>query len=205
MQVFPTFVPGQWSYGFPVKKSPSYNTVTQTPASKRGQLKIALQTYPIWKFDYIIPYLKGGALLANSPWQQLIGFFGGEAGAGGDWLFNDLRDNSVTNQVVGISDGTTTIFPMVRTLPNGLLDLIQNFNGAPIIKDNGTVVSGGLYSIDTYGNLTFTTAPLAGHTITWTGSFYFMCHFLEDTLQDLQENMQNLWEIQSLKFESVLR
>jgi len=59
------------------------------------------------------------------------------------------------------------------------------------------------YSIPN-GVVTFRIAPPAGAQLTWTGSFWFRCRFDEEQLQDLRQQLYQIWELQSLKFRSVI-
>ena len=72
---------------------------------------------------------------------------------------------------------------------------------APVIKDNGSVVSSANYSISN-GLVTFATAPTSGAALTWTGMFGFLCRFEDDSV-DFDQFMSNLWQVESLKFRSV--
>lgn len=54
------------------------------------------------------------------------------------------------------------------------------------------------------GIVTFRAAPAMGAALTWTGSFYYRCHFDEDQLSDLQLGLYQIWELSSLKFRSVI-
>jgi hypothetical protein len=140
--VFPAFAPPHWNWKYPVKKTPSYNTTTQTPTSGRGQLRIANQVLPIWKFSYDISYIKGDAQAgSDSAWQTLVGFIMGQQGAAGDWLFSDPYDNNFPNtaaQTFAYGDGVTTAFQLYRQIGNGN-DIVQNINGAPSIYVGGVL------------------------------------------------------------------
>lgn len=50
--------------------------------------------------------------------------------------------------------------------------------------------------------VTFTPAPSAGATITWTGNFFYRVRFKKDSA-DFNEFMFNLWELKTLELESV--
>jgi hypothetical protein len=126
---------GNWAW--PVKKVPSFKTIIQTPASNRGEVRLALAQYPIWKFEYDFSYLKGDYQTAGAM-QNLIGFYGNVQGCAQDWLFSDPYDNAVlvgAPAVFGYGDGVTTQFQLLRTVA-GMSDLIQNLNGNPVVYVN---------------------------------------------------------------------
>ena len=283
--------------GLPIKQTPVLNTITQTPASGRGEIRIPTYEFPRYDFSLDVTYLTGDAqgtyqgqvIAGGTQWQQLINFYLAVQGAANNWYFLHPYDNSVgtytiagsaskafvvgetliqtstlvtanfvnlTGSIFTISgysgstvpDNTHTwvgqtskaiwtpsglpvlassmafataaggagqAYSMIRTyITGGAQDLIQNFVGTletygPLIYDNGSLVtntSGTNYTIDEYGTITFTGyTPTVGHTLSWAGQFYYLCHFLEDSWGDLQEDMYQLWTIEGLRFRSVLQ
>ena len=201
--------PPNISFTWPIKQSPMGKTITQTPASGRGELRIPLYQFPRWDFTWDLGYIKGDATQVNSAWQQLLNFFIAVQFGAADWLFlhpfdNTTNPNTSPYQVIATGDGATKKFTMYRSLiAGGAQDLIQNFVAAPNIYINN-VLQGSGYSIDQYGTLTFVTAPTTGLAIAWSGQFYYRCHFLDDVWGDLDEFLYQVSEMKSLKFRSVL-
>lgn len=203
--VFPSFQAPNWNYTWPIKQTPVFNTIIQTPATKRGELRISTTQFPLWNFIFDISYLKGDAQGSATAWQTLVDFYMRVQGAASDWLFLHPYDHQVTAQPIGTGDATTTEFTMYRTLiSGGAQDLIQNFVSAPEIFLNGVLQSGSSYTIDQFGTITFNTAPGAGVVITWTGQFYYRCRFMDDQWGSLQEDLFQIWSNHELKFISVL-
>lgn len=203
--VFPAFTFGQWDYQFPIKQTPLFKTITQTPASGRGELRIPLMQFPRWDFVFDISFLMGDATTDNSAWQQFTNFYMAVFGAASDWLFTHPFDNTVTDQVIGTGDGITTEFTMFRTLvTSGAEDLIQNFQAPPSIYLSGVLQDSDTYDINQYGTLTFNTAPDEGVTISWTGAFYYLCHFMTDSFDSLQLELKAIWSNHEVKFRSIL-
>jgi hypothetical protein len=160
--------------------------------------------YPVWDFSFDIPYLSGRMDDPASGIAQLMGLAFSCKGRAGTFLFQDPKDNTVTAFQFGTGDGSSKVFQLTRPIDaNGEVDIVQNLNGSPSLYDNGTLLTGG-YSIDSKGLVTFGTAPLAGHPLTWTGSYYFRLRFKEDTLADLKEFYADAWAVSSLGFESVI-
>lgn len=199
-----------WNYGLPLKATPRFKTLVQTPTSNRGQVRISLTPWPIWDFELQLPGIFGDPQTFNAGYQQIIGFYGQMAGAANDWLFDFPGNDTVPStspQVIATGDGVTTIFAISHAI-GGMLELIQNFKaGSPSIYLGGVLQTSG-YAIDAYGNLYFNSAPAGGVQIAWSGSWYTRCRFLDDALQDLQlirgNGATSLWQLRSLKFESVL-
>ena len=69
MSVFPTLT----GMSFTVNKGPSWNTLTKKAASGR-QVRVSLQSSPIWKFKLAFEYLRDRAA-ATSDVQNLWAFF----------------------------------------------------------------------------------------------------------------------------------
>lgn len=203
---------GSWT--FPIKRTPKYATIKQTPASLRGQLALSLSPYPVWSYAISLGYLKGNIADATRALGQLIGFFTAVQGSSGLFLFADPFDSTASNVVFGTGDGSTTSYPLKRQFAAGAnnpgyygWDLIQNLNGTPTIYVSGTPTTPA--SISSTGTVTFSVAPAANASLTWSGSFYYLCRFTDDTWQDLQatqtfDGTNLLWDLKEISFESVL-
>lgn len=194
------------NYGWPIKQTPMFNTITQPSVSGRGELRIPTMTYPRWDFVLDVTYLPGDGTGDNSDWQTLMNFLMGVQGASSTWSFLHPYQNTADGQLIGVGDGTTTTFPMTWSLfPGGALELIQNFVSSPSIYVNGVLQTVSTdYTIDQWGNCNFVTAPTSGYGVVWSGQFYYLCHFLEDTWQEIQENWYQSWTIDQFKFRSVI-
>lgn len=201
--LFPMPIAPQGAWTWPIKKTPSYKTIVQTPANNRGENRISLTPYPIWFFELDFSYLKGDMQQPASALQNLVGFFGLVQGQASDWLYEDPFDNDVNNAQFGVGDGVTTVFQLTRSV--GLLtDIVQNVASIPQIFNNGAPVASSAYTISSTGLVTFTVAPAAGALLTWTGDFWFRCRFLDDEWKDLQEFLFRIWEHKSVRFKSVI-
>ena len=58
----------------------------------------------------------------------------------------------------------------------------------------GVVVGSGNYSIGSTGLITFVTAPANGAALTWSGSFYYRCRFVDDEAR-FDRFLDDLWQI----------
>jgi hypothetical protein len=195
--------PPQGNWTFPIKKTPSFKTIVQTPANNRGENRISLTPYPIWFFELDFSYLKGDMQVPASALQNLVGFMGLVQGQANDWLYEDPFDNAVKNATFGVGDGSTTTFQLTRSV--GLLtDIVQNLVGIPQIFAAGAPVASSAYTVSSTGVVQFTSAPVAGAVLTWTGNFWFRCRFLDDEWKDLSEFMYQIWEHKSVRFKSLI-
>lgn len=183
---------------FPVRKTPMFNTLMQESASGREN-RIALFSYPKWKFQLHYSVLRsgivhpGGATYAEL--QQLIDFFLARLGDQDSFLFDDKTDDAVTDFQFGTGDGVTTAFQLLRSINTaGFLEPVMNVNVLTNIKKNGVAQTNPTdYGINTTGLVTFTSAPAAAATLTWTGSYYYRARFMQST-QDFEQFMRYLWQ-----------
>lgn len=172
--------------------------------------RMAFMRWPRVSWRLTFSLLRDDASVAVSEFRQLVGMFNDLQGRAGSFLYSDPLFNSVTDMAFGTGDGFTTQFQLnatyqANTSSPGTAEIIQNLNGSITnIKDNGSIVSSALYSVDANGLVTFTTAPVLGDALTWSGAFYYQCAFDDDSL-DFSEFVGNWWELGALNFTSVLR
>ena len=203
-----------WQY----TKTPKFNNIVQTPQSGRHPAVATLQQGTLFDFDLSFSYLKQNGVTTSNDVQYIQEFY--EAMGGGFGLFvfnpatNNLENTTVTNDYTqlqngyfGQGDGSTTTFPLWRStnvFGNGQVNLLERIQVVTAITGvyiNGVATSA--YSISQCpATITFTTAPTSGANLAWGGNYAYLCQFAEDTL-DIEEFMYQLWELKSLKLESV--
>lgn len=193
--VFPTMA----GLGWDVKKTPIWRTKVSSAVSGK-EARLSYMTYPLYRFELHYNVLRQAA--ATDELAQIVGLFNQMRGMWDTFLYTDPTDNTVTNASpaqFGVGDGTTTVFQLTRPY-GGFTEPVQNLNGAPTILDNGSAA--GAHTVGSTGIVTFTTAPLSGHTLTWHGSFYYRCRFLQDE-SEFNNFSFELHELQQLQFQSV--
>jgi uncharacterized protein (TIGR02217 family) len=185
-----------------LKKSPVFNTVRQKTAAGITSA-FALMPFPCWSFEFSLDHIQGNEAVASSVVAQFLGTFMATCGGATQFLFSDPQSNSVVNAQFGIGDGSTTAFQLSRNI-NGAVDVIQNVNGAATIYVSGVHNTG--CSVSSTGVVTFSNAPANGAVLTWTGYFFYLCRFDEDTVDAVREFTINsgidTWSIQGIKFQS---
>jgi uncharacterized protein (TIGR02217 family) len=203
----PPILPSFRFFSYPAKRTPMWSTMHQMSVSGMDN-PIPLWTFNKWSYELIIELLNSGSTAFQNAlaieWQALNAFYNQVNGSFGVFQFNDPDDNSVTNQLFGVGDGTTTAFPLTRTM-TGAGGFTWNEPvfapvGTPVVKVNGTPTV--LFTLGTQGLITFNSAPAAAASLTWTGTFNWLCRFDEDTLE-FSKFMNNLWECKSLKFTTI--
>lgn len=197
-EVFPQLIGLEW----PVSKTPKHNNLNQKTATGMSK-RLSLSSYPIWTFELSFAYLSDTGSQTDDV-HTLIGFFNARHGSWDDFLFDDVTDNTVSNEGFGVGDGVTNQFQLVRSYGGNVEPVIGGVNGDPAIMVKGVALIPGSYTISTTGLVTFTSsAPPAGAKLTWSGQFYYRVHFVQD--QATFENfMKGGWQNSKLELETVL-
>jgi uncharacterized protein (TIGR02217 family) len=192
--IFPT-LPG---LGWSVKRTPSFKTLVNEAVSGK-ETRAALWSYPRYRWELTYDVLRDGAL---AELRTLEGFFLQRQGSFDAFLFSDPDDNAASGQPIGIGDGSTAAFQLVRPF-GGFVDPVLAPNSVSAVYLGGVVQSGGAYSVDTAtGLVTFTTAPAAGVAVTADFTFYWRVRFLED-VAEFEKFALALWQLKKLAFISV--
>ena len=192
--VFPTLAGLTWD----IIKKPEFSTITQRAVSGR-ELRIANMPYPLWTFTLKYELLRADT--TNLELQKLLGFFLARYGSWDSFLFNDVSDNSITDQLFATGDGVTTQFQLLRNYGSSFtfIEPIKNVTAITNIKDNGVTVNPANYSVGSTGLVTFSVAPVSGHSLTCTCTFYYRVRFVSDD-SEFTEFMRDLWENKEIKF-----
>ena len=179
---------------FDRKRSPQFSNIIQRSVS--GKVTAArLWQYPLRTYEFAYDYLP-----SCSPfhWQTLEGFYCQMGGSFDTFLFSDLEDNSVIGQQIGVGDGVTASFQMVRSI-GGFTEPLFAMNGSPVIYVGGAVRSSG-WSIDSGGLLTFSSGiPVTNAIVTADFNYYWRCRFVDDTI-DFNNIWNKMWELKKLSF-----
>ena len=178
-------------------KTPEWKTVVHQSVNGK-ESRTSMMSAPIWNFQLAINTLRTTTPIDEM--AQMLSFYNQMGGSYDTFLYLDPYDNAVTNQVFTIADGTTTKYQLYRNIQS-FLEPIQNVVGAPSIYSNGVLLTSG-YTISSTGVVTFTTAPISGKSLSWTGQFYFRCRFTDDT-QDFDQFTYNMYEMKKISFRSV--
>lgn len=182
---------------YPITKTPNWHTITQKTVTGKQRF-LRCYSYPLYTFKLTFEYL-GDQQTQDDDIHTLMGFYNRQGGAAEDFLFADSTDNTVSNQVFGVGDGSTTTFQLVRDY-GGFVEPVFGIVMTPTIAINGTSTTA--FDWNTHGLITFTTAPASGAQLTWSGTFYYRCHFLNDK-SEFENIFNGIWELQELQLESL--
>ena len=205
-----------WNY----KKSPKYSTIMQVPQSMRHPAVATLQQGVIYEFELVFNYLKVAGVTTANDVAYLQAFYEALRGGYGWFTFDPSQYNldtlsvsqditQIVNGFSGVGDGVTTVFPLWRStsaLGGGSVtfcEMIQNVTGLFGVYVNGVLQSFGSFTQTNFpASITFSVAPPANQVVSWNGTYNYLCRFDEDQL-DFNEFMYQLWELKSLRLESI--
>lgn len=189
---------------YPVTWTPmAGKTLVQTSVSGKEN-RAALWTYPRRRYTLSYNFLRDDS---NNEFRQLVAFFLARQGSYDSFLFNDVDDNSVSTQQIGVGDGTTVQFQLVRPF-GGFSEPILAPNVVSNLKVNGVLKTQGVdYGVGVWENGVtpagtvnfFTGAPGAGQPIMCDFTYYWPCRFLADEY-DVDKFMNRLWQQKKLDF-----
>ena len=198
-------------YGFPIKIKPTFKTIIGKSVSGR-EVRFPNQPYSLWEMELTfevlrdqtqnqVPYAPEAGF---TDFMQLCQLFLMMYGQLGLFYFDAFWDNSRTNQLIGIGDGSTVTFGFYRTwgeAASNLTEPIGGLNSLSQVQVNGVTVSPSDYNYSA-NEITFGTAPGVGQPITATFSFFYCCRFLDD-IEEFEEFYKDIWQVKSLKIRSI--
>lgn len=185
---------------YPVVKTPHWATDVHRSVSGRVAT-LAWYSYPFYTFELGFSFLRQDT--ANKEWQTLVAFYNTVNGRANIFRYNDPTDNSVTTNTFGTGNGTTTQFQLLRTITGTSVTWNDPvfYPTAQTIFDNGVTVNPLNYSVGSTGIVTFNTPPTSGHTLTWTGTFDWLCRF-DDDMAEFENFAYTFWELRKISFSS---
>ena len=190
---------------YPVTRTPVWNTNVMQSISGM-ETAISLFSYPRWKWELSYDILRSPA--AYEEYQTLVGFFNTLQGMFDTFLYTDADDNDITNQQIGIGDGSTKQFQLVRAFGNFVEPILApNQSTTPVYIYLNGVQQGGGFAITPWGDINpgtvnFTNAPGSGVAITASFNYYWPCRMTSDSI-GFGLFMQGMYDLKKLAFQSV--
>lgn len=178
------------------------------------EARAGLWTTPGWEWDLIYSYLpdKQANGTTSSDFRTQLGFLVAQYGALQSFPYRDDTFNTVTGQVVGTGDGTTTTFTLVYFAGLGSIGVTEPIGylaDTPAIKVYVDSVLQTLttdYTVDTTSpynqTVTFVSPPAPAAVITVDMEFYYQVRLKEDT-NEYEEFMSQLWENKKITLQSL--
>ena len=191
-----------------VRPAPTFSTVRQRDRLRR-ETRLANDPFPLWSFELEYEFLRDYQGVAESMPKQgltdletVVGFFCARLGSYDSFLLDPSiltgrdGDNRVPGVQIGVGDGVTTAFQLVRNYGT-FQDIVEAPRGTASIFANGAPVASG-WTQSATGLITFATPPATGVKITAAFIWAWRVHFSEDTITPEQFSFQ-LYELQSVK------
>jgi uncharacterized protein (TIGR02217 family) len=175
--------------GWTITKNPTFSTEIQSSLAGR-EVRVQNFQNPIWEFTLAYEYLLNDPRSRDeneqTPLETLVGFFLARGGQFDDFLLNEsdltqrLEDSVYSGQPIGVGDGSTKNFQLVRNV-GGFLESCENpANQVATINVSGRLptlqVQGVDYTI-ALGLVQFTVAPANGAAITADFTFLHRARF----------------------------
>lgn len=176
--------------GWAITKNPTFSTEIQSSLAGR-EVRVQNFQNPIWEFTLAYEYLLNDPRSRDENEQTgletLVGFFLARGGQFDDFLLNESdltqrqEDSVFTGQPIGMGDGVTVTFQLVRNV-GGFLEACQNpANQSATVYVNGVRKTQGTDYTISMGLVTFTAAPANGAAITADFIFLHRVRFDEGT------------------------
>lgn len=179
---------------YPLTRKPQFQSARQQSMSGKRTI-LPQQTIPRWQWSLKYSGLRSAAYANGaggfSELETLLGFFNLRSADGMAFTYTDVEDNTATVANFGTTDGATTKFQLYRPY-GGFSEPVY----APTISGvflDGVPFTPGVDYTENLGLLTFTVPPYTARTLTWTGTFAFVCRFDQDDFS-IDRVMQGLYE-----------
>jgi hypothetical protein len=205
-----------------LKKTPRFDTVVQKVSAGRGNASVSLKPYPTWDFELDLDHIVGSEAQASSAIAQFLGMLMVCRGSNGLFLFADPQDSTVSYTNGGMlnvtpggspphpmrstGDGVSTQYQLARTIGGIAWDILQIVNVTGVQVNGATKSVGSDYTLNVGGVVTFAVAPPSASTLTWSGTFMYLCRFDSDSVDSVREFTVNSgtdhWSVSSVKFSS---
>ncbi len=180
------------------------NSVTQFISGKEIRINNGW-TFPRYQWDINFDLLRSDT--TNAEFQSLLGFYNARNGAYDSFLYSDPDDNSVTLQNIGIGDGTTLTYQLVKSFGGFTEPVFAPHTVSAVYVDGVDQV--GHWTVSNWGSatpgiLTFGAghAPANSKVITATFTYYFPCRFVDDKVA-FTNFVRQMWNNSKLSFISI--
>jgi len=212
--LFPKIRGLAWS----VTKTPTFSTEIQQSVAGR-EVRVQNFQNPIWEFTLSYEYLLNDPKFRDeneqTPLETLVGFFLTRGGQFDDFLLNEsdltgrLEDSIYSGQPIGVGDGTTKSFQLVRNI-GGFLEAVQNpMNQTATVRVSGVAKTQGTDYTMANGLVTFVNAPAAAAPISADFIMLHRVRFDVGTSRSSKEGIElsnfyyNLYECREVQLISV--
>ena len=193
---FPTLTTLGWS----THAKPRFATDVADHACGR-ETRRSRRAAALYDVELTYELLRADALAAEL--QAIAGFFAEVGGAATPFWLAPPGLSSVAGQVLGVGDGATTIFPLVRSFAS-YVEPVAGTSGVSAVAVDGAQLSASAWSATSgYApSIVFATAPAAGATVTADFGVLWLCRFADDVV-DFEEFMAMLFALRTIKLQTA--
>lgn len=182
------------SVAFNSTKTQKWDTIIQKSGNGRRKT-LSRWPYPEWVIDIDLTKLD------PDEYKYTAGFFAKMRGKAGSFLWKDTEDYREENVQIGIGDGETTGFQLVRNLGDQFVEPVLDILADTLIvmvNDEPVTVS----AIDDDGWIILASAPTVGATVTASFEYYWRVAFNDDDLT-WTNLFYDLYNLKSIKLVTV--
>lgn len=203
-QIFPSLSGLSW----PVIRKPEFKTQILESVSGK-EVRVAQRSAP--RYTYTVSYEVLRKNNTQAEYQILMAFYNNRLGSFDTFLYNDVDDNSASAEVIGIGDGLSSTFQIVRAFGGPAnpkwFDSILAPNAITAVYLNGVLQASSLYSVSNWGSatpgvITFVSPPFANVAVSVDMTWYWPCRFVDDTVE-FTKNYQGLFAVSAISFMTV--
>ncbi len=193
---FPTLIGLGWS----MTAAPRFSTAAHDRASGKSGRRMKMR-WPLYEIELTFDFLRSDSV--NQELQQLLGFFEEMQGQAQPFWLAPPGMAALTNQLIGLGDGATTVFPMVRST-GPFTEPLAGVQSLSAVRVNGVPLASGAWSVSSgyQPSLTLSSAPAAGAPINVDGAALWLCRFRDERL-DLEQFANQLFRAKSVKLVTV--
>lgn len=204
IQTYPIFpvLPGMaWN----IVKTAEWNTKPFRTAIGR-MYRATNWSQPRWHFEIPFNFLR--ELAAVPEYEALLGLFATSLGQAGIFLYDDPTDDLVPASApvtLRNGDGVIKQFQLARAFYTSAgsflsFEYVYALKPNPVIYLNGVAQLASSYTIQN-GMITFNTPPGNGVAVSWSGGFYFVCRFSDDSAP-FESIFYKYREMKGIKFQT---
>jgi hypothetical protein len=188
-EVFPSTLSG---YMWDSTKKPMFNNITHSPVTGRD-VRISMYNQPVYEFNLANQWM------TKADKDTLMGFFLARRGQFDSFLYGDEDCVAVAEPFGTFTNNAS--FQLVKSM-GGFSHTVNNVVGAPSIYLANRLLESSEYTISATGLVDV--HPVTGTgLLTWSGSCYYRCIFLEDS-QEYNQFANRLYECGEIKFKGCL-
>ncbi len=164
--------------------------------SQSGRLHVlSVMQYPYYKIEIQYEYLDQ----RDSDYDLLRGFFEDLISSAGLFYLSISGDNTADHDSIGVSDGTVGPYRLYHQRGRYAQPIYGTF-GLCTAYVNGAAVAA---TFPGDGTVIYAVAPAAGAELAWSGGYFYLCVFANDT-QDFEELMESIYNAGSVQLETTM-